>query len=68
MSTGRVITWKNERGFGFIKPDEGGEDVFVHYTDIVSDEKRRNLTEGQAVSFEMVEGRRGVQAVEVRAI
>jgi len=68
MSRGTVLAWKGEKGYGFIKPDEGGTDVFVHYTDIVSDDRRRNLTEGQAVEFNLVESERGVKAVEVRVV
>ena len=58
--------FSNEKGYGFIER-EGAEDVFVHHTAIQS-EGYRSLTEGQRVSFEVVQGDKGLQAVNVQAI
>ncbi|MBU4194169.1 MAG: cold-shock protein [Actinobacteria bacterium] len=59
-----VVKWFNpEKGFGFIER-ESGDDVFVHFSDIVS-EGYRTLEEGDAVSFEVAEGDRGPKATNV---
>ena len=61
-----TVKWFNaEKGYGFITSDEG-EDVFVHFSGIVTD-GFKTLDEGQKVSFEMTEGARGMQAVNVSA-
>ncbi len=65
MATGTVKWFNEAKGFGFIKQDEGGEDVFVHHSAIVA-EGFRTLTEGQKVSFEIVKGPKGLQAANVR--
>jgi CspA family cold shock protein len=65
MATGTVKWFNEAKGFGFIKQDEAGEDVFVHHTAIVA-EGFRTLTEGQKVSFEIVKGPKGLQAANVR--
>ena len=53
MSTGKVKWFSSEKGYGFIENDEGGNDVFVHFSAIVSDSKIRNLNEGDTVSFDV---------------
>jgi cold shock protein len=61
-----TVKWFNEdKGYGFITPDEGSEDLFVHYTSI---EGRgfRGLEEGERVSYEVGPGRKGLQAKNVR--
>ncbi|GMR17749.1 MAG: cold-shock protein [Gammaproteobacteria bacterium] len=66
MATG-TIKWFNEsKGFGFISPSDGGEDVFVHFSAIVGD-GYRSLAEGQAVSYEVEKGPKGLQATQVTA-
>ena len=66
MQTG-VVKWFNEsKGFGFIKPDDGGNDLFVHFSAIKGD-GFRTLAEGQAVRFEVVRGPKGLQAQSVEA-
>lgn len=66
MAQGTVKWFSNEKGYGFITMD-GGEDVFVHYTEIAGD-GYRTLTDGQRVEFEIVEGQKGKQASKVRPI
>jgi len=64
MSTG-TVKWFNEfKGFGFITPNEGGSDVFAHFSAIVSD-GFRTLAEGQKVSFQIEKGPKGPQAAQV---
>ena len=60
-----TVKWFNEtKGFGFISNDEGGDDVFVHFSAIVAD-GFKTLEEGQAVEFEVTEGAKGPQATNV---
>jgi len=64
MSTGTVKWFNESKGFGFITPDEGGADVFVHFSAIVGD-GFRTLGEGQKVSFQIEKGPKGPQAAQV---
>lgn len=61
MSTGTVKFFNATKGYGFITPDEGGDDVFVHYSAIQAD-GYRTLDEGDKVEFEAVRGPKGLQA------
>ena len=66
MSEGKV-KWFNERkGFGFIE-QEGGSDIFVHFSTIQAS-GFKTLTEGQQVSFDVVQGKKGLEAENVRAL
>jgi CspA family cold shock protein len=64
MATGTVKWFSDEKGFGFITPDEGGKDLFVHHTGINSN-GFRTLTEGARVSYEAEQGDKGPKAVNV---
>jgi CspA family cold shock protein len=66
VATGTVKWFSSEKGFGFIM-QEDGPDVFVHFSGI-SGEGFKNLEEGQAVEFEIREGDKGPQAVDVRVV
>src|SRR6266481_2740961 len=65
MATGTVKWFNDAKGFGFITPDGGGKDVFVHHTAIQA-EGFRSLAEGQKVEYEVTEGPKGPQAANVR--
>lgn len=60
-----VVKWFNDsKGFGFLTMNDG-TDVFVHYTGIISDQKRKSLTDGERVEFSITDGAKGKQAVDV---
>jgi len=66
MPVGRVKWFNEQKGYGFISRDDG-EDVFVHFSEIVAD-GFKTLSENQEVSFEVKEGPRGLQATNVKAL
>jgi len=65
VSTGTVKWFNESKGYGFIVPDDGGEDIFVHHSNIVG-EGFRTLEEGQKVEFETGQGRKGPEATNVK--
>lgn len=65
--TGKVKWFNAEKGFGFITPDQGGADVFAHFS-AIEGRGYRSLNEGQAVEFEVNEGPKGPQAAEIRPL
>ena len=67
MATGTVKWFSDEKGFGFITPDEGTDDLFVHQSAIVG-EGFRSLSAGAKVSYESESGDKGPRAVNVQAI
>jgi CspA family cold shock protein len=67
MAQGPVKWFNSEKGFGFIAPDDGAKDVFVHYSEIQGG-GFRSLEENQRVQFEVEEAARGPQAVGVTAV
>lgn len=67
MPVGTVKWFNADKGFGFITPDDGGADVFAHFTAIASS-GFRSLNENQRVEFEVTQGPKGLQAANIRAI
>jgi CspA family cold shock protein len=63
MSNGTVKFFNNSKGFGFIAPDDGSKDVFVHLNGLID-----KINEGDKVSFDVEEGKKGLNAVNVRVI
>ncbi len=67
MATG-IVKWFNEaKGFGFITPDEGGEDLFAHFSEIQGDGYKL-LKEKQRVSFEVTRGPKGLKAATIKPL
>jgi CspA family cold shock protein len=64
VQEGTVKWFSQEKGYGFIQPDDGSEDVFVHYTAIAGS-GFRSLEEGEKVTYEVAQGRKGPQAENV---
>ncbi len=63
-----VVKWFNEsKGFGFITPSDGGDDLFAHFSEIQG-EGFKTLAENQKVEFEVTQGRKGLQASRIRPV
>ena len=67
MAEGKVKFFNSGKGFGFIAPNDGGDDLFVHYSNIAGDGYKAR-EEDQAVSFDVGQGRKGDEAQNVRAV
>ncbi|HEY5516317.1 MULTISPECIES: cold-shock protein [Pengzhenrongella] len=67
MATGTVKWFNAEKGFGFIAPDDGGADVFAHYS-AISSSGYRSLDENQKVEFDVTQGPKGPQAENIRPL
>jgi len=70
MATGKVKWFDSKKGYGFILPIENATsgDVFVHYSAIKSENEFKTLKEGMAVTFDLTEGKRGLQALNVTVL
>ena len=66
MTTGTVKWFNESKGFGFIAPSDGGDDVFVHFS-VIQGSGFNTLQEGQSVSFDVEKGPKGLQATNVTA-
>jgi cold shock protein len=67
MATGIVKWFNDSKGYGFITPDEGGEDIFAHFS-AINMKGFKSLKDGQRVSFDVAEGPKGKQAANIQAI
>ena len=67
MASGTVKWFSEQKGYGFITPDDGGKDLFVHYSNIIGD-GFKNLQDGQPVQYEAAEGKKGPEATDVRPL
>ena len=67
MPEGTVKWFNADKGYGFITPDAGGEDLFVHFS-AIQVQGYKSLDEGQKVSFEVTQGQKGPQASDVRPV
>ena len=67
MATGTVKWFNEAKGFGFIAPADGGDDLFVHFSEVQAD-GFKTLQDGQQVSFDVTQGQKGLQAANVKAI
>ena len=68
LETGTVKWFSDDKGFGFITPDQGGKDLFAHHSEIKGADGFRSLAEGAKVEFESKQGPKGLQASNIRTL
>ncbi|GAB3344139.1 MULTISPECIES: cold-shock protein [Chromohalobacter] len=67
MATGTVKWFNDTKGYGFISPEDGGDDLFAHFSEIQA-EGFKTLQDGQKVSFEVTQGKKGLQASNIKVV
>ncbi|EPC02289.1 cold-shock protein [Litchfieldella anticariensis FP35 = DSM 16096] len=67
MATGTVKWFNDSKGYGFISPDDKGDDLFAHFSEIQSD-GFKTLQDGQKVSYEVSQGKKGLQASNIKVV
>ncbi|MBA2780677.1 cold-shock protein [Billgrantia kenyensis] len=67
MATGTVKWFNDSKGYGFISPTDGGDDLFAHFSEIQAD-GFKTLQEGQNVEFEVTQGKKGLQASQIKQL
>ena len=67
MATGTVKWFNDAKGFGFISPEAGGDDLFAHFSEIQAD-GFKTLQDGQKVSFDVTQGKKGLQASNIKVL
>ncbi len=67
MATGTVKWFNDTKGFGFISPDDGGDDLFAHFSEIQA-EGFKSLQDGQKVTFDVTQGKKGLQAANIKPV
>lgn len=67
MATGKVKWFNDQKGFGFIQPESGGKDIFVHHS-VIEGQGFRTLQDGEAVEYEAEEGAKGTKATKVKRL
>ncbi len=68
MPRGQVKRFDEKKGFGFIVTENASQDIFVHYSDIVDEDGFKTLTPGEEVEFDIIEGDKGLKAVNVKKV